>query len=114
MSRTLRRRRAPKRRHPNAAMTSKPTSIFAAFCDYFATGEGRTVIVALGATPQEALTLFEERAPSHFLSGVEIIEFDRTERSKPNAAEKWLAAELLARSEHGPITFFGIFHQNLS
>lgn len=87
---------------------------FVAYCDYYATGEGRTVVVALSSTAEDAIHLFEQRAPSYFLADLVITSLGEDQGSSDNPITKWLPPEVLVRAERGSISFFGIFHQNLS
>jgi hypothetical protein len=89
---------------------------YVAICDHFATGEGRTVIVAIGATVEEATILFKEMAPAYFASSMRITELAPEDAVDLNAVTRWIPAgviERIARSD-GPLRFFGMFHQNLS
>lgn len=72
------------------------------------------MIIAVSSTAEEAIRLFKERAPSFFFQDLEISPLDEGSQSNLSQVVKWLPTELFARAERGPISFFGIFHQNLS
>jgi len=105
---------APGPTHMALPMFQNLPPTFAAYCDYYATGEGQTVIVAMSSTAEEAIRLFKERAPPHFFPDIEIIALGKDQGSSVSSVAQWLPTELLVRAERGPISFFGIFHQNLS
>jgi hypothetical protein len=88
---------------------------YAAFCDYFATGEGRTVIVAIGPTAEEARLLFEKKAPAFFARSIQTADLLASDRSSCAIAQ-WVPAGVIERvsSSQGPFSFFAIFHQNVS
>lgn len=46
--------------------------IYLAIIDYFATGEGRHVWVAAGASPEQATTLLKERTDEYYHVGIEV------------------------------------------
>lgn len=95
---------------------TKPWPAYAAFCDYFATGEGRTVIVAIGATAEEARLLFEENAPAFFAPSMQIEELTQAYVRDSGAVTRWIPAGVIERiaSSVGPLRFYGMFHQNVS
>lgn len=84
-----------------------------AFCDYFATGEGRTVIVAVGTSSREVGTLFEENAPPYFEAAVQKFELAPSALNGHPVAQ-WLPVGALDRAAAGGFHFFGMFQQNLS
>ncbi|MFC3815037.1 hypothetical protein [Lysobacter sp. GCM10012299] len=52
---------------------------YIAFCDYFATGEGRTVMVAVGCSPFHAEQVFKQSAHSYFHAGMVVAELGSPE-----------------------------------
>lgn len=91
--------------------------VYLAYCDYYATGEGATILVGAGNTPNAARDAFLRHAPEFFHQG--LIE-DKFEASSPPETRR--AARLISQSMldfissnlRGVPQLYATLHYNLS
>ncbi|MEG3190916.1 hypothetical protein [Lysobacter sp. D1-1-M9] len=86
-----------------------------AFCEYYATGEGVTVLIAIGLGPQHADELFRERADSFFHRDIKVKPLDLSDTDVQRIA-KWIPEPVLeaAKEPSGRLQYYGEFHLNRS
>lgn len=88
-----------------------------AYCDYFATGEGRTLIVAIGCSAIHAEKVFKEYTDPYFHIGMVVVQLD----DQPNDLLKSLlklipkrVLKLIKAHPPGTTEYYGRLHYNLS
>lgn len=91
------------------------TSTYIAYCDYFATGDGVTVIVAVGCSASHAERVFKQHAQPYFHPGMVVGRLDSADPEVRRMVRMVPAPalQLLERAEGVP-QFYGELHFNLS
>lgn len=102
----------PKR---NDASAEHPVHI--AYCNYYATGEGVTAIIALGGTAESARSTFLESTPDYFHRGM--VEDLFTDDAGPDTRrmKRWVpqpVLDMVASNPPGTTTYYATLHYNLA
>lgn len=95
----------------------KPESIFLAYCNYYATGEGVTLMVGAGNTKSAARESFLSNAPEYFHRGLIEDKLDDSPPPETRRAARLLSdamAELIASLPRGAPQFYAKIHYNLA
>lgn len=90
-----------------------PSEPHVAYCQYFATGEGVTIFIAMGGSYSHAENMFKRHVPEYFYPGLVIQPVD----SAIEGMEGLLplpVLELLAKHPRGTTEYFSTTHYNLS
>lgn len=98
------------------ATTTKANPVHAAYCRYFATGEGATVLVALASSAEHARTLFLDSAPEYFHRGLEVLPVADLE-SEAAWLHGWFpqpVIDAIATRPPGTTELFFRYHSNLA
>lgn len=95
----------------------KPGPVHITYCDYYATGEGVTVLIALGGTAESARETFQQSAPTYFHQG--LVEDVLVEDAGPNTRrmQRWVpqaAMDIIATNPPGTTTYYAALHFNLA
>lgn len=93
-----------------------PPEVHIAYCDYAATGEGRTVMVAVGYSASHAERVFRLGADPYFHPGVVVARLDSPDPEVRRMAQMIPPAVLsvLARQADGLPQYYGELHWNRS
>lgn len=94
-----------------------PNPTHVAYCEYYATGEGVTVFVAVGGTESSAKNAFLRHVPDYFHRGLETDVL--TDESFPSTRRMihWIpqpAIELVAKNPPGTMYYYATLHFNLA
>lgn len=90
---------------------------YLAYCNYYATGEGVTVMLAAGGTENCARSAFLENAPDYFHRGMELKEICGDASSESKQMIRWIpqpVLDLVARNPPGTTYFYSKLHFNLA
>lgn len=90
---------------------------FFAFNEYFATGEGMTVWIALGGSPEHAEQVFRAHVPAYFQQGMTVARLSDPELADARTTRRFVPdaiLELIEGNPPGSTTYFSRLHFNLS
>ena len=88
---------------------------YVAFCEYYATGEGVTVFIAVGCSRRHAEELIRQRADPFFHVGIEVKPLDLSDSDGQRIA-RWIPGPVLKAAQEGSggPRYYGEFHLNRS
>lgn len=95
---------------------AKP-SCHVAYCVYAATGEGSTIVLAVGGSARHAEKIFKQRTDEFFHVDMEIVPLDDTERIGIEAVTKMIppyALTELLTNPPGTTEYYSHLHFNLA
>ena len=88
-----------------------------AYFNYAATGEGQTVMIALGGSAQHAKTIFQKNTPDYFRDGMEVKCLADTRSAEVATMLEWIpqaVMDCIKTTPAGTSDYYGTFHVNLS
>ncbi|MCK9539405.1 hypothetical protein [Dokdonella sp.] len=102
---------------PSAKERFLLTDFHVAYCDYYATGEGRTLTVAACGSAEGARSVFLQNAPEFFHQGVEVQAITGECTDTMVRIMAWIpqpAVDSILTCPLGAAWYYGVFHYNLS
>lgn len=93
------------------------TDFHVAYCDYYASGEGRTVIVAACGSAEGARSVFLQNAPELFHQGVEVQNITGECTDTMVQIMTWVpqpAVDSILTCPLGTAWYYGVFYRNLA
>ena len=91
-------------------MNRKP---YIAYLDYYATGEGRTILIAVGSTAKQANAIYDNNVHEYFKGNATVVHFNKA----PEHIAKFvpeIALNVFEKNPPGITDFFTTLHFNLS
>lgn len=89
---------------------------YIAYSFYYATGEGVTVFIALGGSPEHTEQLFRARVPEYFQAGMKLCPLDNAAEDvvRIKAMVAGSVLELFERHPPGTTEYFSHLHYNFA
>lgn len=91
---------------------------YAAYCKYFATGEGVTTVLAVAGTPEQACQHFDEHAPEFLRGGMTVVSLAETNSDPAVPIVRNMipppVQETLTRNRLGTTKYYTELHFNLA
>ncbi|GAA0724737.1 hypothetical protein [Dokdonella soli] len=88
-----------------------------AFINYFATGEGVTILIAAGGSSEHAKNVFNRHAPEYFRGGVEVARLNDAANDRAKRVAEMIPQrmrDLLQRNPIGTTEYYSELHFNLT
>ena len=98
-------------------LQSQVAPAYLAYCNYYATGEGVTVMLAAGGTEDCTRIAFLEHAPDYFHRGIELQPICEEASSESKQMIRWIpqpVLDLVAKNPPGTTYFYSKLHFNLA
>lgn len=94
----------------------QPDEAHIAYCQYFATGEGVSIFIALGGSYNHAESVFKKHVPEYYHPGVIIhsLELRREGMEQISPLLPQSVLDLMINNPNGTTDYFSIVHYNLS
>jgi len=91
---------------------------FAAYCKYYATGEGVTTVLAVAGTPEQARQHFDRHAPEFLRGGMTVVSLCTVNADPVVAIISTMipqpVQETLTKNPPGTTKYYSEFHFNLA
>ena len=91
---------------------------YVAYLHYYATGEGVTIIFAIGGTPEQAKSYFNARAPEYFRGDVDVASLASTTSEPGLEIIREMVPEsvkrILTKNPPGTTQYYSELHYNLA
>ena len=97
--------------------STEPRLVHITYCNYYATGEGVTTMIALGGTAESAKNTFLQSTPDYFHRGM--VEDLFTDDAGPDTRrmQRWIpqpVLDMVATNPPGTTTYYASLHFNLA